>query len=232
MNKVYKFIFLIILSCSVYFIYQHTKNSVTTIANIGDSLSQGINSYGITEHSYAEYYQDYLLENNQKVILNNDYSIKDSTIKNLLEQVKNNPHLKNIISESNLIILTSGYNDLVYKLSITDKINKIELERILKEIETDYNNLISEIRKYSKKQIFVIGYYNSNKKEYYLNQGIKELNKILMSNKEIDYIDTYNLLSNRDKYFSNPNSNYPNRFGYIEISNKIIAKTLEKSRNI
>ena len=96
------------------------------------------------------------------------------------------------------------------------------------EIQKDYLNLLKEIRKYYKNKIVVIGYFASNKTDYYINTGIKELNKTLQSAKNITYIDTYDLLKPKRKYFSNKNSYYPNLQGYLRISKKIIIKTLEK----
>lgn len=94
MNKITKLIILIFLSCSVYFIYQQTKNSVVTITNIGDNLALGINPYGIKETSYSDYIKDYLNKDTEKVIINNEFSNKELSIKTFLEQVKNNPILK------------------------------------------------------------------------------------------------------------------------------------------
>lgn len=232
MNKVIKMIILIILSCSVYFIYQHTKNSIINITSIGDTLSMGFNSYGIKEYGYIDYYKDYLNRENEKVNIVNDYSKRDLSITNLLEQSMNDPKFKKELSESTTVILTVGYNDLLYKLSLQESINEKVLNQIIIEISTDYKNLITEMRKYYKREIIVIGYYASNKNDYYLNKGIRKLNQILSSSNEVDYIDTYNLLSNRNLYFSHPNTNYPNRAGYQAISKKIITKTLEKKENI
>lgn len=228
MNKITKLIILIILSCSVYFIYQQTKNSIINIANIGDNLALGINPYGIKESGYIEYTKDYLIEENEKVIINNEFSKKELSISILLEQVKNNPQLKKTLSEANLLILSIGYNDLLYKLSLKEKININNLNLIIREISDEYNDLLKEIRKYYKRNIIVIGYYASNKDDYYLNKGIRKLNEVLSSTNEVEFIDTYSLLSNRDKFFPNPYINFPNRIGYQEISKKIINKTLEK----
>lgn len=232
MKKVIKLIILIILSCSVYFIYQNTKNSVINVTNIGDSLALGINSYGIKEYGYVDYYKDQLIKENQKVNIINAYSKKDLSITTLLEQIKNTPKIKKDLSETNILILTVGYNDLIYELSIQDNITNPKFTKIMTEITENYNALITEIRKYYKKEIVSIGYYSSNKNDYYLNKGIRELNKNISLNEETTYIDTYCLLSNREKYFSNPNLNYPNRLGYQAISMKIIQKTLEKEENI
>lgn len=232
MKKVIKLVILIILSCSVYFIYQQTKNSIINITSIGDNLSLGINSYGIKEYGYIDYYRDYLTKNNEKINIIDDYSKKDLSIENLLEQVINAPKIKKDLSESKIVILTIGYNDLLYKLSLQEIVNENSLNKIINDIETSYNKLITEMRKYYKRKIVVIGYYASIKNDYYLNKGIRKLNEVLSSSEEIDFIDTYNLLSNKELYFSNPNTNYPNRLGYQAISKKIITKTLEKNKNV
>lgn len=232
MKKVIKLIILIIISSSVYFIYQQTNNSIINVTNIGDSLSLGINSYGIKEYGYIDYYKDYLIKENQKVNVINTYAKKDLSIASLLEQIKNTPKIKKDLTESNLLILTVGYNDLTYKLSIEDNLSNSKFEKIITNITNDYNDLIKEVRKYYKKEIISVGYYKSNKDDYFLNKGIRELNKNISLNEETTYIDTYTLLSNREKYFSNPHINYPNRLGYQAISMKIIRKTLEKEENI
>lgn len=228
MHKLKKLIILILLSCSVYFIYQNTKNSVFNITNIGDNLAIGVNPYGIKESGYIECIKDYINAQNKSVYIENNFNKKDLTINILLEQVKNNPNIKKTLSESNLLILAIGYNDLLYKLSLKEKINMKNLNEVINEISDDYNDMIKEIRRFYKRDIIVIGYYCSNKESYYLNKGIRKLNETLSNSKEVTYIDTYNLLSNREKYFPNPHLNYPNNIGYQEIAKKIITKTLEK----
>ena len=227
MNRKIKLLILLLLSMSVYFIYQSTKNNTYTITNIGDSLSLGINSYGIKEYSYVDYYKEYLSNIKNNIIVNN-IKDKELSISNLLLTIKNKQSIKKDLYDTDILILTIGYNDLIYDISIEDNINELKLNNIIKKININYNELIKEIRKYYKEKIIVIGYPTSNKDNIYINKGIIRLNNILKNNKEIIYIDTYNLLSNRRKYFSNPNSNYPNKYAYMTISNKIIEKTLEK----
>lgn len=224
MNKKIKLLILIVLSCSVYFIYQNNKNTTIKITSIGDKLSLGINSYGIKEYSYIDYYKDYLLKYNDQVYIIDNYSHPDLSFKELLNNLKNTRPIKKDLINSDYLIITLGYNDLLYKLSLEDNLNNNKLNKIIKSIELDYTNTIKEIRKYYKEKIIIIGYYKSNKDDYYLNQGIKKLNYILQSNPNITYIDTYNLLNNR-KYFSNPSSNYPNYLAYLQVSKEIIKKT-------
>ncbi len=231
MNRKIKLLILIILSLSVYFIYQRTNNKNIKIMNIGDSLSLGINSYGIKQSSYIDYYEEYLEENNKETHQNKSYSKKDLTIKELLEKVKTNSKLKRDLRETHQLFLTVGYNDLLNKLSLEENLNNQTFTRIMKEIASDYQKLITEIKRYYPNLIVQIGYYPTYKDDYYLNKGIECLNKIYKDN-NIYYIDTYQIMNNREKYFSNPHSYYPNYLGYRCIANKIIEKSLEKYKKI
>ena len=228
MKKLLKLLLLIVVCSSVFYIYQNTKNSKYNIVNIGDELSISINSYGIKDYSPVSYYKNELLKTHKKVNINNKYSEYENSILLMLEKIKNDNYLKKILSSSNQVIITLGYNDLIYKLNVSDELNSSKFYKIIKEIELNYNNLIKEIRKYTQKEIIVILYPDTYKEDYYLKKGIVYLNQLLKNNKEITYIDTYDLLNDRKKYFSNPYSYYPNRYGYIEISREIIRKTLEK----
>ena len=228
MKKLLKLLLLIVVCSSVFYIYQNTKNSKYNIVNIGDELSISINSYGVKDYSPISYYKNELLKTHKKVNINNKYSEYENSILIMLEKIKNDNYLKKILSSSNQVIITLGYNDLIYKLNVSDELNSSKFYKIIKEIEQNYNNLIKEIRKYTQKEIIVILYPDTYKEDYYLKKGIVYLNQLLKNNKEITYIDTYDLLNDRKKYFSNPYSYYPNRYGYIEISREIIRKTLEK----
>ena len=227
MNKLLKLIFLILLSLTVYLIYNNTNDSYYVITNIGDKLSTGTNSYGIKEKSYIDLYQEYLTKEKKKVIVDNTYSSKNQTISNMLQLIKENPTVKRKLMDSNILIITLGYNDLIYSLTTEEKNSEYIRDKVIKEIDNNYNKLINEIEKYYHHEIIVLGYYKYNKDKY-INDGIIELNKVLKQNKKVHFIDTYNLLNN-NKYFSNYNSYYPNSRGYYEISKKIISKTLEIS---
>ncbi|MBQ6323358.1 MAG: SGNH/GDSL hydrolase family protein [Bacilli bacterium] len=231
MTKTIKLIILIIISCSVYFIYQDTKGKNMNILNIGDGLAVGINSYGIKEYSYIDYYKDYLNKTKNVTIVNN-YSRKDLSIDKLLDTIKTNPKLRRSLNEAHELIIVVGYNDIKYKMSLENNITKTKIDYIMEDINKNYEELIKEIRKYYKNNIYIIGYYNHSIDNYYLNYSIRKLNNILKENPEIIFINTENIANNPDKYFSNPNSYYPNNYGYEEIARRIIRKTLEKKEKL
>lgn len=218
MSRPIKLLILIIMSLSVYFIYQSTKESTVQILSLGDGLSKGINSYTIVDYSHLNYYEDYLKSKNKKVKVISDYSREDLTIHELLEEIKTNNTLKRDLMESHKLFITIGYNDLLYKMSLEEDISIPKLNNIVDEINTEYKELLEEIKKYYKNEIIIVGYPKSNKDDYYINLGIRKLNRILNNN---TFINTYNLLNNRNKYFSNPNSYYPNRLGYERIYEEI-----------
>lgn len=232
MKRVIKLSILILISLSVYFIYQETNHKNIKILVLGDSLSLGINSYGIKEYGYVDYYKDYLVKKNKKISINKDYSKKELTIEELKEKIKTTPNLKKELSESHQLILNVGYNDLLYKLSLEQNNKNLNLNKNIKEIESSYQELIKEIDKYYNNSIILIGYPPSNQDDYYKNIGIKKINKILKNTPKSSYIDTYQLLNHKELFFSNPHSYYPNRYGYQAIAKKIIEKTLEKQEII
>lgn len=232
MSRKVKLLILIIISFSVYFIYQNNNTKDIKIVSLGDGLSLGINSYGIKEYSYIDYWKDSLEDKGIKVEINQEYSKKDLSIFQLLEVIKYNPKIKRDLTEAHYVILNLGYNDLLYKLSLDKKISVANFNYILKDIEKNYQELIKEIKKYYKKEIIVIGYYSYDKDNYYKIMGIRRLNQILCTEENIEYIDTYQLLADSKLYFSNPNSYYPNKKGYQKIAEQIITKTLEKKDRI
>ena len=232
MKKIIKLTILIIISLSVFVIYQKTKNSYYTITAIGDQTSLGINSYGIKEFSYIDYYKEELEKTKEKVEVINRDSNRKQSIENIFNNLKNTSSIKKDLYETDILILTLGYNDLLYEMSLEENLSTIKLEKIINTISIQYNDLIKEIRKYYKNKIIVVGYYESNTDDYYKNIGIKKLNEVLKNNKEVIYIDTYNLLRNRNEYFLNPNSYLPNHKAYYRIAEKIIQKTLENKENI
>ena len=201
---------------------EQINNSKYTIMNLGDKLS-----IGIKEKSYIDYYKEYINKEKEIVEVKNTYSTNTQSINNTLFLIENTPKIRRELIDSDLLIITLGYNDLIYRISLEENINDKSLDRIINDIRIEYNQLINEIIKYYHKDIIVVGYYKSNSRNEYINKGIVKLNKILQQNKKIEYIDTYNLISNNPKYLKNQDSYYPNNRGYYEISKKIISKTLE-----
>ena len=217
MNRIQKLFTLMILSSSVFFIYQKNHSNVSKIVNIGDALSQGKNSFGVIEYGYIDYYKDYLSKT-KKVVLNNDYSNQNLSLYEFQYLLKTSSSLKKTIRESNQVFLTLGYNDLLYQISINNN------NQIKKNLVKMYQETIKEIKKYTPNKPIVIGYYIAPSCSDEVKEGLQYINQSLSQDKRIIFIDTGRIIQS-NKYFSNPNSYYINRLGYYAIYKEILKKT-------
>lgn len=224
---------MILLSISL--IYKGNNQKHVHYLSIGDGYSEGIDCYGRIDYGYSDYLKDKLQEKNQVKFYTNNFSDKNISIKVLQSNIINNQiievrkrkiALKEELQNANLLTLNVGLNDLIYSVTLESEMNPRKLDRIVEEIEQDFEELLKEIRKYYKKEIYVIGYPNYLN-DYYLSLGIRKFNNYLREQKEIRYITPIN----NPKYFLNPKSNYPTKEGYQAIARKIYknyTKNLEK----
>ena len=223
----------IIIFVSILFIYKITDNNNITYLALGDSYARGVNSYGIEEYGYSDYLKDKLEKRNKLKLYSKDFSKRDMSIKMLQNDINNNKKvimnnqslfIKEQLQEADFITLQVGINDLKYAIMLEENMDYEKLEGILEIIENDYDNLIKTIKKYYKNKIYVIGYPINYLESYYISLGIRRLNTYLKNNDYIIFISTETLENNKSTYFSNPNSNYPNREGYLELSEELYRK--------
>lgn len=236
-TKKMKLLTLILLSLSVFFVYNKTNHSNISYTNFGDGFAKGIDCYGRVDYGYGDYIKDYLKNKNKLKNYSNEFTSKDMTIEKLHNTIianekvltnhkKNN--IKYILRDTDYLTISIGMNDLLYKLSLTNEYTEESLNLIIKEIELSYNALIKEIRKVYPNDIYAIGYYNIDKNSAFFNSAIKKLNKIYEKNENVIYISTNEISEKSDKYLLNPNIYYPNNKGYQVISTKIINKISKK----
>lgn len=232
-----KFLILILLSLSVIFIYNNTNNHNINYTVIGDGLSYGIDCYGRIDYGYSDYIKDYLLKTNKLKKYSNEYTKENMMIDTLYTTLLMNENMssnnikvdiKTILRDTDYLTMTIGLNDLLYKLSLTSEFTEQNLNIVINEIKQSFDRLIIEIRKVYKRPIYIIGYYNIEKDNEFINLAIKKLNQIYQQNDEIVYIPTYELSENRNIFLPNPSSYYPNYKGYQLISTKIIDKISKK----
>ncbi len=239
MQKIIKLAVLILSVPIIFLIYKNTNKNYINLTILGDTLSTGINSYEIEDYGYGDYLKDYYQKNNLLQNYSKDFVKKDLSIEMLnnwilinkkvnLNDKKDN--IRHILSESSVIIMSIGLNDLLYKITLSNK--KIStITTIVEETHQELKKLINEINKYNNNPIYIIGYYESSYFDYKMNYAINQYNNLLSTTENITYIDINNLIKD-SKYLENPNSYYPNTEGYQVISSKIqskIGKKLEKS---
>lgn len=230
-----KMLFLyILIFISTLLIFKNNNQNNITYLNIGDGYARGLDSYGINRYGYGDYLKDKLKENNELDQYINIFTDNDMTIEKIENYIANNTYcvskkqkksFKGYLQEADLLTLSIGINDLKYETSTIENLDSVEINKSLIKVENRFNNLIKEIKKYYKYDIYVIGYPINNLDSYYLSMSIRKYNEFLENNKEIKYISPKIL---DGKYFINPKTNYYNTNGHKLISESIY-KTYEKS---
>lgn len=233
-----KIIFYIFIILSIFIIYKIAfKNKINYVA-LGDSLAEGRNSYDEISYGYSDYLADYLDGFNKLNTYVNGYSKDKNKINNIIDDIENNRNIsyndkkiniRNILREANLVTLSVGIIDLLDGISIEDIKNKGLINQRVDEITLNFEKLIIELKKYSKNQIIVVGFYNPfpylvDYKEdidimiKYLNKKYEEICK--MNN--VDFVDIFYSFDGRVDYLPNPLSINPNTFGYNAIFENVI----------
>ena len=232
-----KLLTLIIMSSTIFFIYNKTNYNNISYTSLGDSFAVGIDSYGQQTYSYSDYVKDYLISKRKLKSYSKSFTSKDMTIEKLHNYILTNKEvkynnkkekIKNILHETDYLTISIGLNDLLYKMTLTNKLNDNNINMIIDDINNSFNELIKEIRKIYKHEIYVIGYYDLNINNEYYRKAIKKLNNIYLNNPEVIYISTYIISENKNIFLSNPSNYYPNYKGYQVISSKIIDKISKK----
>ncbi len=238
-----KLIFFFLLIVFVYLIYYFNHDTKITYLALGDSLSVGIDSNGNTNYGYSNYLANYLKEHDNLNYYTNDFASTTARIDDLLYNLEINQtitidntkiSLKKCLQDADLVTLSIGMNDLLADLTLSttsvDNLSNEEITTISDSIIKDLEELFKEIRKYCKKQIIFLNYYNPyitsspslDRLFTYINNNTEQLTVKY----NIDYIDIYTPFKNNNSYLSNPTNIYPTTTAYNFIANKIIEKHL------
>lgn len=212
-----KIILILVTFLLVYLIYNLNINTKIYYLSIGDYLARGIDNKGNINNSYS-----YNIKEKYKKRLDNyvNYSsIDDYKVMDLINDITYNKSisynsreykLQNLLIKSNLITLSIGMNDLIYKKNL----NYDYVDNLLEDI----NKLLILIRKYNKDKIYFLGFYNIINNEELIEYTNKRLRIICDKNKVI-YVD----ISNLNSYILN--NQYPTKEGYMYITNKLPSFT-------
>lgn len=238
-----KIIVFILLIFIVYLIYYFNHDTKITYLALGDALSVGIDSNGNTNYGYSNYLANYLKKKDKLKFYTNNFASTTSRISDLLYDLEINQiinfegediSLKKCLGDADLITLSIGMNDIITNLTLStttvENFANEDITTISEDIIKDLEQLFKELRKYCKKQIIFINYYNPYSVESssldrlfnYINNKTKELT----AKYNIEYLDIYNNFKNNSSYLSNPTNIYPNTTAYNYIANKIIENYL------
>ena len=239
LKKHLKLIIFVLVCLTIFTIYKNNNKNNWNYTALGDSFAIGIDSYGRVDYGYSDYIKDELKNKNKLNKYIKSFAEKDLSIESLNDALLFNKritlnnktfNIRETLRESKLVTLSIGLNDLLYKISLTNDKTDYKLNQIIEEINNSFNILIKEIKKYYQYDIYVIGYYNINPKDEYLEKAIKKLNKLYQNNQDIIFISTYDLFENNSNYQSNPNSIYPNQLGYKEVATQVINKIFKREK--
>ena len=222
-----KVIILIVIILTI-FIGLNSRDNRIDYVSLGDGLSLGINENNYVSIGYSDYVKEYLESNNKLKTYTKEFSDKDARITDIINKINNNEQednvsIQNVISNADLLTISVGLNEILYKYNNT---NKAYLYDYIDSYINDMKKLIKLIKKYNNKTIFVIGYYNpTNYKDldkYIIYSNDKLIS--ICSEENVNYVNIYNIFKNNNKLIYNINNYYPNKEGYKLISNEIIKK--------
>lgn len=227
MKKVF-LILTLFLSC--YFIYTKTEGDKKNYLVIGDSLSKGINEYGVASYGYSDFIKDYL--ENKKILKNynktyTDVNYKVSDIVKILEynESKNNISLNRLIKEANIITISLGIDEIYYKINK----NNQNIYTYIDNMISDYNKILNYISKFHHDKVYILGYYNTTKNNIDIFNYANYKLEVLTKKYNYTYIDLAKILDNNPTYISQISNNYmPNIRGYEKIS-QIIVENLKNN---
>lgn len=212
-----KTIFFIITFVIVFLIYFFNINEKTYYVSLGDFLSYGINNKDLVDNSYSNNIKEYYKNNLDNYV--NYSSYDDYRVMDLINDINYNKTItydnkeykvQNLLIKANLITLSIGMNDLIYKKNL----NYNYVDNLLNDIE----DLLILIRKYNKDEIYFLSFYNIIGNQELIEYSNKRIKSICDNNK-IKFVD----ISELNKYTKN--SIYPTNDGYAYITDKILNFT-------
>jgi len=244
MKKLKKIVILLTILILVFAIYiLNTDKEIYYIA-LGDSLAAGQNPYNQIGYGYSDYVSNYLKENGLLEYYTNDYAASGYRITDIEKDINENKKItvnneihgiKEILRKADLLTLSIGANDIFYKLGITN-ISNIDLTEVtnlnvyINDTLNDLDKLITNIKKYFKKDLVLIGYYNplaAISSEYcrelepiftQINSGMKKISQ----KHNIYYVEIYEIFKENPEYLPNPKDIHPSNKGYQVIASSII----------
>lgn len=241
MKKLKKILILFIIFMIVFYIYILNTNKKIYYVSLGDSLAAGQNPYGQLGYGYSDYVANYLKENNFLEFYTKDFAKSGYRTTDLINGINDNKKIlinnkqegiKTILRNSELVTISIGANDLLYKLEISNgEINIDNLNEVysyIDEMIKDLDELIQLIKKYCKKNIILIGYYNpitsseTSRKLEPIFEYLKEKDKEIAEKYSLIYLDTYEIFKENPEYLPNPKDIHPSDKGYEVIATQII----------
>ena len=231
MNRKKKILILILLSLSVFFVYNLTDKPTIVYTTLGDSFSNGQNCYGGYTYGYEDYILDYLKKKNNVEFID-IYTNKNESITTLNNYLitnngtvinNKNYNIKKVLTESTIVTISIGINDIIYETNVDKSVleSQYKEDKLVNYIYDNYKKLMNEILKYSTNNIYIIGYPVRNNQYKNIILKLNKKYKQYSQKEKINFIDSNKILE-KEEYFENDDSIYPNTLGYKKIAEEII----------
>ena len=193
---------IIIGSILTFFIYKVFYHEDINIVALGDGVATGLTAYNVKGYSYNDYLRDYFEETSIVKEYITEFSNVDETTETLILKLQNNYTLESTgvsitqaISKAKILTISLGMNELSHKMEIETE----EVESYL----TNMEKILKLLRIYNKKDIFLIGLYETtflnSTKVTEINDGLRKLCETY----QVHYIDITDILSNKEYLFNN-----------------------------
>ena len=215
-----KTLFTMLVVLIIFLIYFFNTSEKVYYLSLGDYLSYGINNFNNVNNNYSENIKEHYKENLNNYV--NYSSYDDYRVMDLINDIKYNKivtyenkkyNMQNLLIKANLITISIGMNDLLYKVKFES-----DLYEYTDELINDIEKLFKLVRKYNKDKIYFLSFYNIIGNNNLIEYANKRL-KIICEKNKIKYVDI-SLLNNYTV-----NSIYPNNDGYTYITNKILQNS-------
>ncbi|MBQ3468962.1 MAG: hypothetical protein IJH18_02735 [Bacilli bacterium] len=180
MNRKVKLFSLSLFLIVIYFIYINVNPPIEYL-DLGDNYKEN------RTYHYYDYITNYL--RNKNTLKNfNKYTSDDYLIEDIYNEISNSS-LKKDLREAKILTISIGKNNILY-LKGKGKSNK----EIKKSIKTNIENLINEIRKYYKRDIYLLEIDNKTTYQDITNDINRLYRKEAKRIPKLYYIETNNLL--------------------------------------
>lgn len=236
----------IILVC--FLIYLSFSGQKLIYVALGDSLAAGVNPYGEVSYSYTDFVADYLKSEGKLDLFVKDYAVSGYKSFDVLRDITDNKkvliddkeyNIRMLLREADLITISIGANDFLKYFSL-DNLHLDDVSYYKEQVDNvlvDVDKLFSQMSKYAKCQVIVVGYYNpfpilfsnyeTNLDEifHYVDYEYQELTEKY----NFSYISFYNVFKENSSFLPNPFDIHPNISGYKAMADILTSYYLKNS---
>ena len=175
--KTIKRVLVLLIMILVVVIYLTNKDTKIYYVSLGDGLGRGMNANDKIGYGYSDYIKEYLEDIDKLEFYTKQFSDKDKRTTDIINNINDNIEIiedskpltiKKALMHADIITLSTGLNELLYKLQ-NENLDSYQMYKYIDNLIEDIDDLIDIIKKYCKEDIFILGYYNP-----YVNKNVSD----------------------------------------------------------